>query len=81
MTEGKKVKSESSLTVTTNHSEREMKETVVDNKGALSEETSKMYQDKGPAASSAPQPPLSPTGSLHSDSGESGTGVGNLIFY
>ena len=43
-----------------------------ENKSLPSDESQKMEQGKEPAEVN---PPLSPTGSLHSESGESGTGV------
>lgn len=48
--------------------------TVVDNNSSPSDNTSKTSQIKDRSAEPEAQPPLSPAGSLHSDSGESETG-------
>ncbi|XP_073229835.1 uncharacterized protein [Porites lutea] len=58
--------------VTTQQIAEEKNETVAEeNKSVPSDESQKMEQGKKPTEEN---PPLSPTGSLHSESGESGTG-------
>ena len=62
-----------SAAVTTQQIAEEKNETVAEeNKSVPSDESQKMEQGKEPTEAN---PPLSPTGSLHSESGESGTGV------
>lgn len=72
--EANKEKSESSSAGTSEQTEEKVKETIVENKSTPSDAASKMDQTKEPTVAPEPQPPLSPAGSLHSDSGESGTG-------
>ena len=75
-------KMKSSSVTPTVQSVKEVKGTVVDeNKSLPPDEMQKMEQNKDPAALPETQPPLSPTGSLHSESGESGTGVRKEILY
>ena len=79
--EANKEKSESSSAGTSEQTEGKVKETIVENKSTPSDAASKMDQTKEPTVAPEPQPPLSPAGSLHSDSGESGTGVGDFFFF
>ena len=62
-----------SAVVTTQQIAETKNETVAEeNKSVPADESQEMEQGKEPAETN---PPLSPTGSLHSESGESGTGV------
>ena len=76
--EANKEKSESSSAGTSEQTEEKVN---VENKSTPSDAASKMDQTKEPTVAPEPQPPLSPAGSLHSDSGESGTGVGDFFFF
>ena len=79
--EANKEKSESSSAGTSEQTEEKVKEAIVENKSTPSDAASKMDQNKEPTVAPEPLPPLSPAGSLHSDSGESGTGVGGFFFF
>ena len=62
-----------SAVVTTQQIAETKNETVAEeNKSVPADESQEMEQGKEPTEAN---PPLSPTGSLHSESGESGTGV------
>ena len=71
---------DSSSAGTTVQVEEKDKETFVDDKDAPTDDSSNINQIKEAPVAAETKPPLSPTGSLHSDSGESGTGVRAFFF-
>lgn len=50
-------------------------QTAASNNNSVSDEASRKDADEDHVSVPAPEPPVSPTGSLHSDSGASATGV------
>ena len=72
---------DSSSAGTTVQVEEKDKETFVDDKDAPTDDSSNINQIKEAPVAAETKPPLSPTGSLHSDSGESGTGVRAFFFF
>jgi len=50
-------------------------QTAANNNNSVSDEASRKDADEDHVSAPAPEPPVSPTGSLHSDSGASATGV------
>lgn len=74
--ETNKEKSESS-SIGSKQVEQPTTQTAVTSNSSTSNDGSKREPDKNPVAAPEPEPPVSPTGSLHSDSGASATGVRN----
>ena len=71
----------SSSSGTTVQVEEKSKETFVDNKDVATDDSSNVNQITEAPVAPETKPPLSPTGSLHSDSGESVTGVSLVFFF
>lgn len=74
--ETNKEKSESS-SIASEQVREQKSRAAANNNSSTSEDTSKKEPYKTPVVAPEPEPPVSPTGSLHSDSGASATGVRN----
>ena len=74
--ETNKEKSESS-SIASEQVREQKSRAAANNNSSTSEDASKKEPDKAPVIAPEPEPPVSPTGSLHSDSGASATGVRN----
>ena len=62
-------------TVVSEQVEEKKNQAAVTNDSLTADDASKKQLDKNPGIAPGPEPPVSPTGSLHSDSGASATGV------
>ena len=57
------------------HGREQTSQTAASNNSSISDDASKKDADEDHASAPVPEPPVSPTGSLHSESGASATGV------